>query len=95
MEQVKALTKKLESASKIHQEFINSFVELKEFSESSIKDIDVKIKKKDEECYNKYNKLSKDYTKKVYDLRSDFEKKKYELETSYEHKHDAMEREFS
>lgn len=94
LEQVENLSKKLEAASKIHQEFVCTFAELKEFSESSIKDIDVKIKKKDEECYTKYNKMSKDYSQKVYNLRSDYEKKKYELETNYDHKKDSMEREF-
>ena len=95
MEKVDILTKKLENAAKVQQEFVDSFSSLKEFSSSSIKEIDVKIKKKDEECYNKLDQMSKKYALKLYNLRSEYEKKQYDLDKSFQQKRDEMEREFS
>ena len=95
MEKVDILTKKMENAAKAQQEFVDSFSNLKEFSGSSIKEIDIKIKKKDEECYNKVDQMSKKYALKLYNLRSEFEKKQYDLDKSFQLKRDEMEREFS
>lgn len=95
MDKVDNLCRKLENASKAQQEFVDVFSELKEFSNTSIKDIDIKIKRKDEECYNKYNKLSKDFALKVYNLKSSYEQKQYELEKEFKQKKDNMERDFT
>jgi len=94
MERVDTLTKKLEHASKAHTDFVDVFNQLKDFSNESIKEIDVKIKKKDEECYNKYSQLSKDFSLKVTNLQSSYEKKKYDLERQFQQTRDEMEREF-
>lgn len=94
MERVDALTKKLENASKAHSDFVDVFNQLKDFSNESIKEIDIKIKKKDEECYNKYSQLSKDFSFKVTNLQSSFEKKKYDLDRQFQQTRDEMEREF-
>lgn len=95
MEKVDILTKKMENASKAQQEFVESFSNLREFSGTSIRDIDIKIKKKDEECYNKYDKMSKDYALKLYNLRNDFDKKQYDLDKTFKLKRDEMNREFA
>lgn len=46
MSHIDVLTKKLENSAKTQQDFVDAFNSLKDFSENSIKEIDIKIKKK-------------------------------------------------
>jgi pterin-4a-carbinolamine dehydratase len=94
MEKVDMLNKCLEHVSKSQTDFMTKFTELQDFSGDSIKNMDVQIRKKDEECYNKYDLLSKEYAAKVYKLKQDFEKQKYDLEQSIQQQKDEMNREF-
>jgi len=95
MEHVTSLTKRLENASKVQQEFVNAFEGLKDFSDASIQEIDMKIKKKDHEYYEKYDTATKKHALDLYNLEKMFKEKDYDLNKTFNMRKDNMEKEFN
>lgn len=92
---VDILSKKLDSASKIHQDFIKCMDSLNSFSTESVNDIEANIREKEEEFYNTYDKISKEYSLKVYNLENEYKQKQYDLEQKFTETRDNMVRDFN
>jgi hypothetical protein len=91
---VSLLQKELTQVHKSHESFNESFNKLELFSSESIIKIDNDIKIKEEEIYDRYNKVAKEYNEKEYQLQTNYNKKVYDLEYQYKMKKDDVEQEF-
>lgn len=86
------MTKSIESATKVQNEFNSNYEALINFKDDELNELDYQLKLKNEECYNHLQDLTKLYNEKKRELDTEYEAKKYELEQDNQKLMDELQR---